>query len=129
MIGRFWWAAAAAAVLGCGSYTVPGASDGGAYDGGTGYLIDASSYKFNPPVATVEQGRTVTWRNVDTIDHTVTSGSQGQPTGLFDAIVHPGDSFSYTFATPGSYPYFCRYHYRMGMSGTVTVPPPYGANP
>ena len=128
-MGKGIWLLAAAAASGCGSYAVASMPDAGERDAGPGYVIEASSYKFTPPAETVSQGNTVTWHNGDVIDHTVTSGAQGQPNGLFDALLHPGDSFSYTFATPGSYPYFCRFHYAMGMSAMVTVQPPYGANP
>ena len=33
----------------------------------------------------VEPGTTITWLNEDNIDHTVTSGTPNEPTGVFDA--------------------------------------------
>ena len=43
-----------------------------------------------------------------------------------------GVSFSHTFATAGSFPYFCRYHGGRGgsgMSGVITVTDPPNASP
>jgi nitrite reductase (NO-forming) len=58
---------------------------------------------------------TVTWTNNDSTPHTVTSDS-----GLFDSgAMTTGQSWSYTFTTPGTYHYHCAYHY--WMTGTVVV--------
>ncbi|MHB8419572.1 MAG: cupredoxin domain-containing protein [Myxococcales bacterium] len=92
-------------------------SDGGAI------VVSAKRYSFSPANATASQGMAVVWHNVDTVAHTVTSGQPGSPDGKFDQTLQPGASFSYTFATSGSFPYYCRYHYAMGMTGVVTVSP------
>jgi plastocyanin len=83
-------------------------------------------------MVSVKAGSTVTWRNDEPITHTVTSGTftgvdattglrSGQrPDGLFNARLEgQGDTFRYTFATPGTYRYYCDIHY--GMNATVVV--------
>jgi plastocyanin len=70
---------------------------------------------FSPAVFTVSAGTTVTWRNLDGMTHTVTSD-----TGIFDSgNIGINRVYSYTFTTPGEYPYHCTLH--PGMSGTINV--------
>src|SRR5215208_1460992 len=74
---------------------------------------------FEPANITVEPGTTVTWVQSGNNSHTTTSYD-----GLWDSGMLPGGSgqtFSYTFNTPGTYRYFCRPHEAQGMVGTVTV--------
>lgn len=78
---------------------------------------------FDPDNVTISAGDTVlwTWRD-ESKGHSVTSGANGTPDGLFDSGVHlPPLTFSYTFPTPGTFEYFCTPHYSMGMVGTVHV--------
>ncbi len=77
---------------------------------------------FIPSVATIEVGGTVTWENTDNAAHTATSGSAqtGGPDGVFDSsLMMVGGSFSHTFDSAGTYPYFCMVH--PWMEGTVIV--------
>ncbi|MFO7918742.1 MAG: plastocyanin/azurin family copper-binding protein [Anaerolineae bacterium] len=74
---------------------------------------------FEPEEITVAPGTTVTWTNEDSFAHTVTAGTRGDPTGMFDEDVSGGDTFSFTFEEPGTYDYFCRPH--SGMDGVVIV--------
>jgi len=87
---------------------------------GRGNLIIISGYSFNPASLTVGRGTIVTWINRDFVAHTVTSGTEQNPTNLFDSheLSHM-QSFSYTFTTPGVYQYYCDIH--PGMVGTITV--------
>lgn len=75
--------------------------------------------RFNPAELRVSVGTTVTWTNQDSVLHTVTSGLRGNPTGLFDASVGPGGTFSFTFNEPGTFEYFCIPH--PGMDATIIV--------
>lgn len=84
---------------------------------------------FMPETITVASGTTVTWQNGETITHTITSGAWGDvnestglrgsqtPDGLFDHELSPkgedGDTFSFTFDTPGEYLYYCQPHLTM----------------
>jgi len=74
-----------------------------------------------PSVVTVDVGETVTWSNVDTAAHTVTSGSAADgPDGNFDSMLFlAGASFEATFDEAGTFPYFCMVH--PWMVGTVIV--------
>jgi plastocyanin len=76
-----------------------------------------SSVYFSPPTIVVVIGvnNTVTWTNDDIVAHTVTSD-----TGVFDSgNIAAGATWSYTFATAGTYNYHCSYH--SWMTGTVVV--------
>lgn len=74
-----------------------------------------------PQNITVSKGTKVTWTNKDPFDHTVTSGTPGYPTGLFDSgNIAPGGIFSYTFDTTGVISYYCKIHLDR-MTGSVTV--------
>lgn len=74
---------------------------------------------FKPQEITVQPGTTITWVNEDSFDHTVTSGTRGNATDMFDKTVPGGGSFSFTFEEPGTYEYFCSIH--PGMHGVVVV--------
>jgi len=67
---------------------------------------------FDPYRVVVNIGDTVTWQNVDTADHTVTSGTPSTgPDGAFDSsLMQPGSSFSAIFPYEGTYPYFDMIH-------------------
>lgn len=67
----------------------------------------------------VAAGTTVTWTNQDSEAHTVTS--RGTESPLHSAALSPGQTYSYTFTTPGTYTYMCTIH--PFMTATVTVTP------
>lgn len=69
---------------------------------------------FNPSTITVAAGTTITWTNKDGYAHTVTSD-----TNLFNSgNIGSNGTFSFTFATAGTYPYHCIIH---GMTAKVVV--------
>jgi len=76
---------------------------------------------FIPSTATIEEGGTVTWENTDNAAHTASSGTpEGGPDGVFDSsLMMVNGSFSFTFDSAGTYPYFCMVH--PWMQGTVIV--------
>jgi plastocyanin len=77
--------------------------------------VKIDNFTFNPQQITVKAGDTVTWINHDDIPHTVTS-----KTFIFRSkAMDTDDKFSFTFATPGSFPYFCSLHPH--MTGTIVV--------
>jgi plastocyanin len=70
---------------------------------------------FMPPAVSVKAGDTVTWRFQDLNPHTASSD-----TGVFSSLPSTrGKTYSYKFATPGTYKYHCAIHPE--MMGTVTV--------
>ena len=70
---------------------------------------------FAPPDLNVKTGTTVTWMNTDRDSHTTTSNVPGWNSGTISS----GREFSFTFQTPGTYPYHCSFH--PGMTGRVVV--------
>ncbi|WP_255486582.1 cupredoxin domain-containing protein [Candidatus Nitrosotenuis sp. DW1] len=75
---------------------------------------------FMPSSVTITTGNTVTWTNDDTAAHTVTSGIDVTPDGVFDSSLLPaGKTFSFKFESSGEYPYYCMVH--PWMTGKVIV--------
>jgi len=76
---------------------------------------------FIPFEVTISVGGEVTWSNNDTAAHTVTAGSANDgPSGEFDSSLFlAGTTFSHTFESAGTFPYFCFVH--PWMEGIVTV--------
>jgi plastocyanin len=72
-------------------------------------------FAFDPAELSVAAGTTVTWTNRDTVPHTATGDDGSFDTGTLD----PGASASHTFATAGTFAYFCAFH--PNMTGTVIV--------
>jgi len=97
------------------------------------YFCD-SSHQGNICDTTVNAGDTVTWTNMAAATtHTVTqcdsSFTTCPPSGGFDAgNLSPGQSFSQTFNTPGTFEYHCNFHPTM-MMGRITVVAPQSATP
>ena len=77
--------------------------------------VEITNEEFLPAVLTVPAGTTVTWTSRDDDPHTVTSTE--------NVFASPGleaeETFSYTFATPGTFPYTCKLHPH--MTGTIIV--------
>jgi plastocyanin len=97
--------------------------------GGTSVSIVAGSSSpsngkfFDPETINVATGATVTWTNHDTTLHTVTSGSpeSGAASGAeFDSsYLGAGKTFEHTFASAGTFDYYCTLH--PFMVGKVVV--------
>ena len=86
---------------------------------GAGIPDDGQIY-YDPQVIDVTVGTTISWDNMDTTIHTVTSGQVPEADGLFDSeMMAAGDSFEFTFTDAGSYDYYCTFH--PWMLGTVNV--------
>jgi plastocyanin len=71
---------------------------------------------FTPTGLSVTAGTTVTWVHTGKVSHNVSSV---ELPGIHSATLHPGESYSYTFLTPGTFKYYCSFH--EGMSATITV--------
>ena len=75
------------------------------------------NFAFVPAALTVKVGATVTWTNQDGDPHTVVAdGGQFQSPGM-----DSNATYSYTFATAGTYDYVCSIH--PFMRGSVVVTP------
>ncbi|ULH17920.1 cupredoxin domain-containing protein (plasmid) [Deinococcus sp. KNUC1210] len=71
---------------------------------------------FMPTPLSVAAGTTVTWVNTGKVTHNVSSVDLP---AMRSASLHPGESYSYTFSTPGIFTYYCSYH--EAMSATINV--------
>ena len=77
--------------------------------------VKIDNFSFGPATLTVAAGTTVTWTNRDDIPHNVVSTAD-----MFKSkVVDTDEKFSYTFAKPGTFPYFCSIHPK--MTGKVVV--------
>jgi plastocyanin len=87
---------------------------------------------FQPTKVTIKAGETVEWQNVGNEIHHATSDPSAAisakdisgPPGAkpFDSgFIHPGETFTYRFTTPGLYRYACAVHETKGMLGEVLV--------
>ena len=77
--------------------------------------ISIENFTFNPDTVTIPVGSTVTWTNKDDEPHTVTSSEN-----VFTSLgLDTDETFSHTFATPGTYTYYCKLHPH--MTGTIVV--------
>src|SRR6266446_857062 len=81
----------------------------------TGPRIEITKHKFSRPTLTVPAGTTVTWLNRDEDLHTVVSTTQA----FKSAGLETDEAYSYKFAKPGVYEYFCTLHPL--MTGKVIV--------
>lgn len=77
--------------------------------------VSISGFAFSPSTITVARGTTVTWTNMDSAPHTVTSNS-----GVFNSgTLSRGATYSYTFNQSGTFAYYCGIHTYMTASVTV----------
>jgi plastocyanin len=85
-----------------------------------GATINIQTFQFQPKEIEVKAGMPVTWINQDDIRHTVTSGTPENKDGRFDApLAGKGAKFTFTFAQPGTYAFFCDRHQH--MRGEIVV--------
>ena len=80
--------------------------------------IQIKNFAFMPPVLTVTAGTTVTWINNDDEVHKISTAAKNFGSGGLDT----DDKYSFTFAKPGIYPYFCSLHPK--MIGKIIVKAP-----
>jgi plastocyanin len=115
-------AAFLAALVSCNDNPA-GGGDGG--DGTFNGTIRVLDNRFSPSSVTVSVGDSVTWRWDGYNSHSVEEGtSLTNPSPLFNSGIKSSGTFGYRFNVAGSYPYFCRLHFSIGMKGNVTVESP-----
>ncbi len=85
-----------------------------AADASNGATITISGFSFGAPI-TIQAGETVTVTNDDSVTHTWTSRDGEFSSGSLNV----GESFQFTFETPGVYEFFCSIH--PAMTGSLTV--------
>jgi plastocyanin len=80
------------------------------------HLVIINNLAFSPQSVTVTAGDTVTWRNDQNINHTVTSDTGDE---LDSPVLSQGQTYQHVFAQAGTYPYHCTIH--PTMTGNVAV--------
>ena len=101
--------------------------------GATTHIVEMTGdYEFVPSSLTIKQGDSVKWILIEK-EHEVASGTviegpdgrEGVPDGLWDSgTITKGEakqSFTYTFNSTGTFPYYCESHVDQGMIGAITV--------
>ncbi len=82
----------------------------------TNASVSIASFSFSPATLSVKVGTRVVWTNNDNVPHTITSDSGS----LLDSkTIAPGQSFSFTFTSAGTFNYHCSIHPM--MKGAVVV--------
>jgi len=112
------------------------ASDATALEAAAATVQMTDQFRFSPADLTIAAGQTVTWINDSAMPHTATDDPAQNPVASAhpeyaqlpdgaepwdSGMLQPGESYSYTFTTPGTYHYFCLPHVLSGMLGTITV--------
>ena len=77
--------------------------------------VKIDNFVFSPNPVTVPVGTTVRWTNQDDIPHNVVSDDKSFKSKVLDT----DETFTYTFAKPGTYTYFCSIHPK--MTGKIVV--------
>jgi len=81
----------------------------------TGF-VDINNFEFFDSSKIITIGDSVTWINNDRVAHTVTSDSGGE---LNSRLLQPGDSYTHTFDSVGTFYYHCSIH--PSMRGVIIV--------
>lgn len=79
----------------------------------SGNTVTMKNFAFNPQELTVSAGASVTFKNDDSVTHTVTG------TGFDSGDIQPGGEFKRTFDTVGTFDYHCSIH--PSMTGSIIV--------
>lgn len=90
--------------------------------------------KYMPNPVKIKVGQTIKWVNTGETIHTATTDPAQAPDPSFASVpkgaetfdsgyMNAGDTWSYTFKTPGVYHYFCVTHVKEGMKGEIDVEP------
>ncbi|MBW3610272.1 MAG: cupredoxin family copper-binding protein [Actinobacteria bacterium] len=105
----------ALALAACGGGGGDAAPDDAGTSGSTNQ-VGIDGFAFMPAEIDVAAGTTVTWTNQEAAEHSIRD--EGDLFAESEALAE-GESFSFTYDTPGAYPYVCGIH--PYMKGTVTV--------
>src|SRR6266498_2291860 len=80
-------------------------------------IVQMVDFAFNPTTINISPGDTITWTNTTPTQHDTVSFSNLWRSSLLAR----GQTFSFTFANAGNFPYFCSPHLNLGMTGLVVV--------
>ncbi len=100
----------------------PTATETAPADNAASVYVSIQNFAFNPATTTVKAGTAVTWVNNDPVEHQIGPDQASRNAGLngpASAVLARGDTYSFTFNTPGTYSYQCMIH--PSMTGTIIV--------
>jgi len=103
-------------VTGCGKDYKSTNSNNPPPDDTPGTTVVINNFSFSPSTLSVSAGDTVTWRNDDNVNHTVTSNSGSE---LNSPLLGHGQTYRHIFSNSGNFPYHCTVH--PSMTGSVAV--------
>jgi plastocyanin len=86
--------------------------------------IAIADFDYDPPVAAIDVGTTVTWTNEDGVAHNVVAArfNDGAASwGYESGSIAADGTATYTFESAGAYEYFCSIHGENAMCGVVLV--------
>lgn len=90
----------------------------------TVHHVNMQDFYFDPDTVNANEGDTVQWVNHGSVEHTTTSGIGGVFDGYWDSgLLPPMGQFTFVFDSIGTFPYFCRPHWAIGMVGVIFVNP------
>ena len=93
----------------------------------TTHEIVIRNFNFYPPDPVIDVGDTVVWQNTMNYGHWVISGvDMRHDNKFFSYLLLKGHKFSYTFRTPGDFPYYCPIHSMQAMVSVVGKEPAQG---
>lgn len=82
---------------------------------GVDVAIEIKDFAFSPAELTVNIGDRVIWTNSDSAPHTIVANNGEFSSDNFSK----GETYSFIFAKPGTYTYYCGLH--PSMKGTIIV--------
>jgi len=93
----------------------------------TTHNIVIRNFNFYPPDPLIDVGDTVVWENTMNYGHWVISGvDMRHDNKFFSYLLLKGHKFSFTFRTPGDFPYYCPIHSMQAMISVVGKEPAAG---
>ncbi len=103
------------ALSGC-AYQNNGGSNNAGNTNSSAQKANIQNFEYSPSQITIKAGDNVTWANLDSAPHTVTSDSGNE---LQSSTLGNSQAYSHTFTKAGTYAYHCTVHPM--MKGTVIV--------
>ena len=83
------------------------------------HVVTMENMQFSPRVLKVRVGDRIEYKNADLVPHTATA----KPSGAFDSgLVKPGESWTFSPTTAGTFGYTCNFHPTMTGELTVVAP-------
>ncbi len=80
--------------------------------------VTMKEFSFAPQTITITLGDTVRWKNAGTVQHNTTADGGAWASKM---LMDPGETFSRTFTSLGTFPYRCTLHGPLGQTGTIVV--------